>query len=74
MIMDKRQWSTIFRVGALYRCEITFSKRAGIRAQWWPAAPRELPPECVAEYRAGRDALLAEISREIGAVVVIEAR
>jgi hypothetical protein len=66
------EWKNIFRVG-IYVCEMTYRPRRGLKAEWRPSMPRQLSDQQWAEYRRGRDALLAEVAAAMGGnVAVIE--
>lgn len=68
------KWENTFRVG-VYTCHITFSKNCGVKASWSPCMPeaKSFSQQQMAEYRAGRDNLLAEVAKEMGGnVLVIE--
>jgi hypothetical protein len=61
----------------MYKCEMTYSKIRGLRGEWSPDLPtqRSLSEQEIKQYRAGRDALLAEVAEDLGgnvAVVEIE--
>jgi hypothetical protein len=63
----------MFRVG-VYTCEMVFRPGRELKVKWRPAMPRRLSDSEWAEYRAGRDALLAEVAEAIGGnVLVVEA-
>ncbi len=66
-----REWKNTFRVG-VYTCEMTYSTHAGMNAKWKPDLPRRFSEQQQREYRAGRNALMAEVAAEIGNVLVIE--
>jgi hypothetical protein len=67
------KWKNTFLVG-IYKCELTFSKNQGLHAKWSPKLPRELSPQEIAQYRSGRDNLLAEVGSALGGqVLVVEA-
>lgn len=66
-----RKWTNTFLVG-LYRCEMTYTERGGIRAKWSPNLPdRQLSNQEADQYRAGRDALFAEVGKSLGGSVVV---
>jgi hypothetical protein len=67
------KWQNTFMVG-VYKCEMTYSKK-GLHAKWSPKLPdaREFSPQEMAQYRSGRDNLLAEIAKTLsGQVMVVE--
>lgn len=67
-----RTWSTTFLVGP-YTCSMSFSNDGkGITAEWSPKPTTAIPKMYMADYRRGRDAFLAEISKELGRVLVVE--
>jgi hypothetical protein len=69
--MQKEQVSReTFSVGR-YRCTITFADGA-INTEWQPHRPRDLNKAELQQYRAGRDAFLANVVGP-GKVLVIEA-
>jgi hypothetical protein len=66
--------SSTFRCGE-YVCALSYQPDGGLAAQWSPAVPTRgnFSAAAMEQYRAGRAALLAEVSRAIGgAVLVIE--
>jgi hypothetical protein len=72
--MSKEAYSSKFKVGH-YTCTMTFvSSACRFECAWDPHEPpqKSLSKAAIAEYRAGRDALLAEVAREIGTVLVID--
>jgi hypothetical protein len=56
-----REWKNTFRVG-VYTCEMTYSPGKALKAGWRPDLPKHLSPQDWDEYRAGRDALVAEVA------------
>ena len=64
--------SNTFRVGK-FICEMRYTPGAGLSAEWTPVIPRrgELSRSEVGQYRAGRDALVAEIAKAIGGNVLL---
>jgi hypothetical protein len=65
--------SATFVVGR-YTCTMTFPLPAGSAATiatWLPETPGKLAPEELAQYRAGRDALMAEVARQTGLNIAI---
>lgn len=70
-----KKWKNTFLVG-FYKCEMTYSKSGGLHAKWLPGMPeaKSFSPQEMEQYRAGRDALLAEIGKEMGgSILVVEA-
>jgi hypothetical protein len=63
--------SNTIRVGA-YICEMTFADNA-LSAKWSPDLPKRgsLTQQEIAAYRAGRDALMAEVAKMIGGNVLM---
>ena len=64
-----------FRVGA-YTCTMTVPRpRPGsvisLATEWAPSAPSRLSSKELRQYRNGRDAALAEVSRALGAPVAV---
>ena len=67
--------SSTFRCGE-YVCALSYQPHGGLAAQWRPAVPTRatFSDADMKQYRAGRAALLAEVSKAIGgAVLVLEA-
>jgi hypothetical protein len=69
--------ATIFRVGFRYRCTMSIptSLHPGVIAldiAWLPRMPTRLSRQELADYRRGRDALLAELAKTAGPIVVGE--
>ena len=62
-----------FRVGR-YMCKLSFSDETNLVAKWTPEQPTNLSRKELVQYRAGRDALLAEVAKAKGggSVLVIE--
>jgi hypothetical protein len=61
-----REWKNKFRVG-VYTCEMTYNTGTTlIKAEWRPGTPRHLSAQAWAEYRAGRNALMAEVATALG--------
>jgi len=58
-----------FEVGN-YTCELTVSM-GGMKASWSPCMPTKLSKKELRQYRAGRDALLANYAEETGANVML---
>jgi hypothetical protein len=67
------KWKNTFRVG-IFKCELSYSERGGLHAWWSPDMPdRKLSDQEMAQYRSGRDNLLAEVGKAMGrSVAVIE--
>jgi hypothetical protein len=64
-----------FRVGP-YTCTLTIPRpRVGealcMAAEWSPEPPRRLSRKWWAQYRAGRNAALAELGRQLGGGVAV---
>lgn len=67
-----QKWSSIFRVG-IYKCHMTYySRPSGLTCRWEPDLPpaKSLSDQEWAQYRSGRDALLAEVGKAVGVLVV----
>jgi hypothetical protein len=65
------KWKNTFLVG-VYRCEMTYSKNQGFQAKWSPDLPsRQLSDQEWAQYRSGRDNLIAEVGKAIGGSVLV---
>ena len=63
-----------FRVGDNFLCTITVpigQRGIVIDAEWFPRPPSRLTDDELAEYRRGRDAVLAEVARAIGGSVAV---
>jgi hypothetical protein len=67
----KKEVTNTFRVGC-FICEMTFAD-GHLSAQWSPDVPRRgsLSGGETAQYRAGRDALMAEVAKVIGGNVLV---
>lgn len=65
-----KKWESTFRVG-VYTCEMIYTEKAGIKCQWRPDLPRSLTEQQREQYRAGRDALLAEVGKDMGGQVLV---
>ena len=65
-----KTWTSTFRVG-IYKCTMTFSERHGVRSEWDPKLPGNLSDSQLQQYRAGRNALMDEIAKEIGGKVLV---
>jgi hypothetical protein len=66
------EWKNTFRVG-VYVCEMTYRPGHELKAAWRPDIPkaRSFSAQMMDEYRAGRDALLAEVAIAIGGNVMV---
>jgi hypothetical protein len=71
--MNGGEISSTFRVGYRWRCSISASLVGlsidgglSLRCEWSPKVPKRLSPGEMADYRRGRDALLAEVARITG--------
>jgi hypothetical protein len=64
------EWKNTFRIGD-YVCEMTYRSGGGLKASWRPDVPKQLSPQQWDQYRAGRDALFAEVSDAIGGSVLV---
>jgi hypothetical protein len=69
--------TTRFRVGFRYRCAMAIptNPQAGmvvLNTLWSPHPPTRLSRQELADYRRGRDALLAELAKTAGPIVVGE--
>jgi hypothetical protein len=68
------KWTNTFLVG-IYKVELTYSEKRGLRAEWSPAVPtRDLSDQEWEQYRSGRDALLAEVAKHVGGSVLVVER
>jgi hypothetical protein len=67
------KWKNTFLVG-IYKCELTYSHGKNLQAKWLPHLPsRQLSDQEIAQYRSGRDNLIAEVAKAVdGSVLVIE--
>jgi hypothetical protein len=67
----KKEVRNTFRVGRFF-CEMTFAD-GHLSAQWSPDVPMRgsLSRGEIAQYRAGRDALMAEVAKVIGGNVLV---
>jgi hypothetical protein len=67
----KKEVTNTFRVGR-FVCEMTFAD-GHLSAQWSPDVPKRgsLSREETEHYRAGRDALMAEVAKTIGGNVLV---
>jgi len=59
------RWTNTFLVG-VYVCEMTYNEGEPLKAEWRPDVPRRLAEHDWSQYRAGRDALLAEVAAATG--------
>ena len=64
------EWKNTFRVG-VYTCEMVYRPGRELKASWRPDMPRRLSDQEWGQYRAGRDALLAEVATAIGGSVMV---
>ena len=64
------EWKNTFRVG-VYTCAMAFRPGRELKVEWMPSVPRQLSDQQWAEYRCGRDALLAEVAAAIGGNVMV---
>ena len=74
------KWKNTFLVG-IYKCELSYSKQDGmlsyskedgLHAKWSPDLPdRQLSEQEQAQYRSGRDNLLAEVGKALGGNVAV---
>jgi len=67
----KKEVTNTFRVGR-FICEMTFAD-GHLSAQWSPDVPKRgsLSRKEVEQYRAGRNALMAEVAKAIGGDVLV---
>jgi hypothetical protein len=67
------KWKNTFLVG-IYKCELTYSHGKNLQAKWSPhLSSRQLSDQEIAQYRSGRDNLIAEVAKAVdGSVLVIE--
>lgn len=70
--MSEGTFTNTFRVGKR-KCTMSFSQESGLHAVWQPNLPGrgELSKKEMAEYRAGRDALIAEVGKALGGSILI---
>ncbi len=62
----RHEWKNTFRVG-VYTCNMTYNAGSSlIKAEWRPDTPRRLSAQAMDEYRAGRNALMAEVATALG--------
>jgi hypothetical protein len=66
------EWKNTFRVG-VYTCEMVYRPGREMKVEWRPDMPkaRSFSAQMMDEYRAGRDALLAEVATAIGGDVMV---
>lgn len=71
--MTAETWKNTFLVGK-FTCEMSFSMADGIKAEWSPYYPKngELSAKDLDQYRAGRDAMLAEVAKKMGNILVVD--
>jgi hypothetical protein len=59
-----RQLSTTFRVGRRYRCTMSMDASGGaLKCAWEPKTPKRLSRQEMADYRRGRNMMIAEFAR-----------
>jgi hypothetical protein len=66
-------YSTTFKVGS-YSCTMTFAQSTRqLACEWDPHEPpaKSLTKAEINQYRAGRDALMAEVARALGGGILI---
>lgn len=68
MRLDKT-YVRLFRVGR-FTCEMSLNQN-GLRSEWSPSSPLSLTPAEWAQYRAGRDLLMAEIQTDTGGNILV---
>jgi hypothetical protein len=64
------EWESTFRVG-VFTCAMTYKPGRELKVEWCPSMPRRLSDQEWGQYRAGRDALLAEVASAIGGNVLV---
>ena len=69
--MTAAKITNTFKVGR-YTCELTFAD-GQLSAEWRPCLPKRLSSREWKAYRAGRDALMAEVGKMIGGGVLFVA-
>jgi hypothetical protein len=69
----KKKWSNTFLVG-MYKCRMTYIEGGSLCCEWDPDVPKhDLTEQQQAQYKAGRDALVAEIVKDQrGSALIIE--
>lgn len=67
---DIQKWENTIKVGR-YLCRLTFTHDAGLASEWDPHLPSGLSKSEWKQYRAGRDALLAEVAKSLGGTVAV---
>jgi hypothetical protein len=68
--MNAPKWTNTFRVGP-YVCEMSYTPGRALKAEWLPDTPKNLSDQQRDQYRAGRDALLAEVGTALGGNVMV---
>lgn len=64
MTQSDRTISTTFRVGRRFRCTMSMDARGGaLKCEWEPKTPTRLSREEMADYRRGRNMMIAEFAR-----------
>ncbi len=79
--MPEPSLTTAFRVGYRWRCTLAINlaeiladspdNPVILAARWHPKTPQRLSAQELADYRRGRDALVAEIARAIGGNILV---
>jgi hypothetical protein len=67
-------YSATFEVGR-YTCTMTFVQSApALQCAWSPHTPpaKSLSRKEIDQYRAGRDALMAEVARDYGNILIVD--
>jgi hypothetical protein len=66
------EWKSTFRVG-VYKVKMTYrhGDLLGISTEWEPHLPARLSKEEWKQYRAGREALFAEVAKALGGPVLV---
>ena len=69
--------TSTFRVGDKFLCTVSVplnqppGSAITINAEWHPRPPSRLTDDELAEYRAGRNAVLTEVARHLGGNVAV---
>ena len=66
--------TAIFRVGHRFRCFMSFDLAASVSAlqcRWYPKVPKRLTDREHADYRRGRNGLMAEVAKVLGGRVAV---
>lgn len=69
-----RALSRTFAVGTRYQCTLTLPLSSGVQsivAEWEPDVPAKLNDAELTDYRAGRDALIAEAAAVLGGKALV---